>query len=441
MANLDVIANNLDALRIQVGELIANQDAQEAAQADDVRQKCNQLQKGEMETKSIILRGLLPEIKAFVTGHQPETLDDLEAKVRLAESIESMKPKPNFDRVNMMQEAYDKNLGDLSKSISNLQETVRQQNRNIQFVKNNIRRWEPSTRDPMQQPGFGRGFKPFCQRCRRQGHTTDNCVRRQQSTDVTCYNYNQKGSSQKTMPYATEKATWEDSQWCAFKLPRGIPEWGCETPNLSLDDNDSPVDELFQDTSDECLLTKNNNIKGLNFVQILLQDSSLYALVDTGSTISLAGQELFDMFLNLIEQLQDYKGTAKNVCSQEFQFDGEVPVTFDLAGHTFTVSLKYLKNMPYAVLSGTDFLQTVGAQLDFKNGIMVVPNSYKVGSKYHCLLEPGQESMVMALIPSPPIFNASAIIEFDKNSKYLRVAPSIVRISSGNMEIPLTIVN
>ena len=147
------------------------------------------------------------------------------------------------------------------------------------------------------------------------------------------------------------------------------------------------------------------------------------------------------MFPNLIERLQDYKGTAKNVCSEEFQFDGEVPVTFDLAGHTFTVSLKYLKNMPYAVLLGTDFLQTVGAQLDFKNGIMVVPNSYKVGSKYHCLLEPGQESIVMALIPPPPICNASAIIESDNNSKDLRVTPLIVKIGSGNMEIPLTIVN
>ena len=93
------------------------------------------------------------------------------------------------------------------------------------------------------------------------------------------------------------------------------------------------------------------------------------------------------------------------------------------------------------MLLGTDFLQTVGAQLDFKNGIMVVPNSYKVGAKYHCLLEPGQESMVMALIPSPPICNASAIIESDNSSKNLRVIPSIVRIGSKNIEIPLTIVN
>ena len=200
-----------------------------------------------------------------------------------------------------------------------------------------------------------------------------------------------------------------------FKLPRGIPEWGWETPDSSLNDNDSPVEELFEDISYESLLTKNNNIKEPNFVQILLQDSSLYVLVDTGSTISLAGQE--------------------------FQFDGEVLVTFDLAGHTFTVSLKYLKNMLYAVLLGTDFLQTVGAQLDFKNGITVVSNSYKVGSKYHCLLEPGQESMVMALMPSPLICNASAIIESDNSSKDLRVIPSIVRISSKNMEIPLTIVN
>ena len=45
----------------------------------DVRQKCGQLQKGEAETQTIILRGLLPEIKAFVIGQQPETLDDLKA--------------------------------------------------------------------------------------------------------------------------------------------------------------------------------------------------------------------------------------------------------------------------------------------------------------------------------------------------------------------------
>ena len=66
----------------------------------------------------------------------------------------------------------------------------------------------------------------------------------------------------------------------------------------------------------------------LNFVYILLQDSTLYALVDTGSNISLAGRELFNMSPNLVKDLQDYKGTAKNMCSEEFRVDGEVPVTF-----------------------------------------------------------------------------------------------------------------
>ena len=120
-----------------------------------MRQKCNQLQKSEIETKSIIFRGLLPEIKPFIIGQQPETLDDLEAKARLAESIESMKPRQNLDRVNMMQETYDKNLEDFSKSISNLQEIVLQQSRDLQILRNNIRRWGPNTRDPMQQPSFG----------------------------------------------------------------------------------------------------------------------------------------------------------------------------------------------------------------------------------------------------------------------------------------------
>ena len=55
MANLDVIANNLGALRIQVGELVANQDAQEAAQAENQ----NQLQ------MAIQQRGPHPEVASF----------------------------------------------------------------------------------------------------------------------------------------------------------------------------------------------------------------------------------------------------------------------------------------------------------------------------------------------------------------------------------------
>ena len=69
-------ANNLHWLK-QPGLFARVQGHGESVESyiTDVRLRCSQLQKGEGETRSIILRGLLPGIKAFVTCQQ---LADLE---------------------------------------------------------------------------------------------------------------------------------------------------------------------------------------------------------------------------------------------------------------------------------------------------------------------------------------------------------------------------
>ena len=133
-------ANNLHWLKEQ-GLFARVQGREESVESyiTDVRQRCSQLQKGEAETRSIILRGLLPGIKAFVIGQQPADLEEVELKAKLAESIENLKPKDaSSDRVNLMQDTYNKSLSDLSKAINNLEGMVRQQGRDVQFMKVNM---------------------------------------------------------------------------------------------------------------------------------------------------------------------------------------------------------------------------------------------------------------------------------------------------------------
>ena len=144
------------------------------------------------EAAGVVIYALRIEVKAFVIGQQPQTLDDLEEKAKLAESIETMKSKPSVDRVNVLQETYDKNLGELTRSLTALQDIVSQQSRDLQFVKNNIRSQDFPRRPMPQQPSFGRNFRPFCQRCKKLGHQTDNCVRRPQAGDMVCFNCNQR---------------------------------------------------------------------------------------------------------------------------------------------------------------------------------------------------------------------------------------------------------
>ena len=59
----------------------------------DIRQKCHQLQTGDAETRSLILQGLLPTIKAFVLGQQQENSEQFEEKAKLAETIENLNPR------------------------------------------------------------------------------------------------------------------------------------------------------------------------------------------------------------------------------------------------------------------------------------------------------------------------------------------------------------
>ena len=204
-----VNANNLNWLKEQ-GLFARVQGPSESVESyiTDVRQKCNQLQKGEPETKSIILRGLLPAIKAFVIGQQPANLEELETKARLAESIENLKPKETTsDRVNLMQDTYNKSLGDLAKSINSLEDLVRQQGRDVQFMKNNLRgqQFQPR-RPPFQNSGVTGNFRPFCQRCNRNGHTADNCIRRPHPSDIVCYQCNRRGHVKQECPQLRQRS-------------------------------------------------------------------------------------------------------------------------------------------------------------------------------------------------------------------------------------------
>ena len=210
-------ANNLHWLKEQ-GLFARVQGREESVESyiTDVRQRCSQLQKGEAETRSIILRGLLPGIKAFVIGQQPADLEEVELKAKLAESIENLKPKDaSSDRVNLMQDTYNKSLGDLSKVINNLEGMVRQQGRDVQFMKVNMRSQPFQGRSPQGQNPVVRGnFRSYCQRCHRSGHTTVNCIRRPQPSDAICYQCNRRGHLKNDCPQLKQR---QFNQWNGAK--------------------------------------------------------------------------------------------------------------------------------------------------------------------------------------------------------------------------------
>jgi len=157
----------------------------------DIRVKCNQLNKTEDETKSIMIRGLLPNIRAFVIGQQPQNLDAAESKARLAESIENMKQANNS--VN----AIHTPVSGVSEVLGDVVGALRTQGKQIETLTQSMARINRGSAFSPQRTFVPRGGNAdWCNRCNRRGHTVTNCYRFPHSNELTCYRCGFKGHVQ-----------------------------------------------------------------------------------------------------------------------------------------------------------------------------------------------------------------------------------------------------
>ena len=179
MANVDALAQRIYQLRTQEG--LALRSNQQGVAQEDTWESDQQA----------------------ICGNQPPTsVEDLETASPPAESTENINSSETTPEwVSLLQDHYNKSLGELSKSINALESLVRQQGRDVHFVKNYFRGQHLQVQHPIfQLPVMSR--KSYCRRCTRSGHTTDNFYRRPHPPDVVCYKCNRGGHVKRHCPQA-----------------------------------------------------------------------------------------------------------------------------------------------------------------------------------------------------------------------------------------------
>ena len=210
-----------------------------------------------------------------------------------------------------------------------------------------------------------------------------------------------------------------------FKLPKRVSEWGCDAAkkNVSVETNPSQVSYLRHE--DKCLFSKENitTEKGLSFMKIYYEEVPLYALIDSGSTISLAGPKLFQQFPSLRQLLKPYDCEALTVCNSTFKF----AFPFSIGQNNFWVCLKYVETMPYSVLLGADFLKSTGINVEFGSGIVIIPDVLEISAQQTQTIEPKQRSLLYGTLPQKPCVDVLGLIVPCDSSELHGVKPLAVQ--------------
>ena len=202
---------------------------------------------------------------------------------------------------------------------------------------------------------------------------------------------------------------------------------------------------MTEEIVDPCLATLSEKFmkkKGLTFIKVMYKGNPLHALLDTGSTVSLVGDPLFDKFPQLKQSLKPSSGYALSVNSSKVKFSGELDLPFTLDSKNCEVTLKYLAQMPYSLLLGTDFLKQYGACIDFDKQTVTFPTSSKVCIQESIELQPGETLTTYGIVECPPPADSIAVVvPLETLKESLETLPVVVKLTDSLNLVPIGLTN
>ena len=181
---------------------------------------------------------------------------------------------------------------------------------------------------------------------------------------------------------------------------------------------------------------------GYMYLPINFQTCHVSALLDTGSSINLMSQELFDKLGSTNKIRVEYCNESIILANnQAIRIDCIAQVSAVISGQQQTFSVYVLHDTSHPLILGTEYMRTHGVTLDFNKMSVHAANS-SVRSKKRVILQPNSETLIWGKTPkslSPGlegICSGSAHV----SKKCLFVARSLSVISSDST-VPFKILN
>lgn len=190
----------------------------------------------------------------------------------------------------------------------------------------------------------------------------------------------------------------------------------------------------MSDNSSSSVFNDVCNDSGFMYLPVNFSSSQVSALLDTGSSINLMSQELFDM-LNYRNKVHvNYcDETIVLANNQEISINCFATVSAVISGQQQTFSVYVLKDTSNPLILGTEYLRTHGVTLNFDK-MSVNASSSVFRSKKKITLKPNSEALIWGKIPKflSPGLQGICTGSAHVSKKCLFMARSVSVISSDN---------
>lgn len=180
-----------------------------------------------------------------------------------------------------------------------------------------------------------------------------------------------------------------------------------------------------------------------NFLKVCVNCKNTFALVDSGSDLTLIGQSFLSKHPEVVEQIRPCTRFAQTANAVSFKIIGTVLLRLQIAGVTYRTLAYVSPKTPWEMILGVDFMRQFGVQIDFQNNLFKIPKYTNLFSVHKIVMPPLTEKIVKCSLSKRAKVNmtGTAYGKTFLNSKGISCVEAYVEIKAGHKFVLLRFMN
>lgn len=139
---------------------------------------------------------------------------------------------------------------------------------------------------------------------------------------------------------------------------------------------------------------------GVRFIPVIIHGMSIYAMVDSGSSINCVGPSLFQKIPWLTKEIIKIADTALSINNEIIKFYGILNLEITLGNSLMPIKtqVSVSEDLPYQMIIGLPLLEQVKATLDFASNVISIPHQISVSIDNEMQIPINASNIVQACI-------------------------------------------